>query len=464
MLMMQKKACDQCYSRKKRCLMRPASSICVRCEKSSLACTMARQQLRAGRPPKQGHPGVAKESLAIWDYALSRASPEEEGREEPQIVIKSSATKDAGERSPSDSTHSGSSTHLEVEDFYVLHDIYMFGLTFAKDFQQALEYCYRYSADLLDETFAAISSCLSWARFGLLTADQVDVRSGAASVEKLRNAVIVDTHDALAVLMLGQALAAFDSLVTSTGEISILRCSLSLVHPWYPDIARNRLLEPIAIAPIFWDTVWCLLHREVPVIRPLFSRVGVVDRVAGLCTSLLPILYDLCVVSKQLADGSVQETILEDVEHRIRTWSPDDSGLCLETYSELEILSMRTQATMYRTAALLLIHRLRHPLTFEDTTAAALASDILDARSQFFADAGTGVKLQNTTFPLFLALLEIPISLERLWESLTWLRTRPACVDRLFVFNQYYWDQRRSGFNGLLFDLIESGPEFAPCP
>ncbi|GMF73078.1 unnamed protein product [Aspergillus oryzae] len=403
-------------------------------------------------------------SLAIWDYALSKGSPEEEGREEPQIVIKSSATQDAGERSPSESTHSGSSTHLEVEDFYVLHDIYMFGLTFAKDFQQALEYCYRHSADLLGETFAAISSCLSWARFGLLTADQVDVRSGAASVEKLRNAVIVDTHDALAVLMLGQALAAFDSLVTSTGEISILRCSLSLVRPWYPDIARNRLLEPIAIAPIFWDTVWCLLHREVPVIRPLFNRAGVVDRVAGLCTSLLSILYDLCVVSKQLADGSVQETILEEVEHRIRTWSPDDSGLCLETYSELEILSMRTQATMYRTAALLLIHRLRHPLTFEDMTATALASDILDARSRFFADAGTGVKLQNTTFPLFLALLEIPISLEGLWESSTWLRTRPACVDRLFVFNQYYWDQRRSGFNGSLFDLIESGPGFVPGP
>ncbi|KAE8139802.1 hypothetical protein BDV38DRAFT_269586 [Aspergillus pseudotamarii] len=444
--------------------MRPASSICVRCEKSSLACTNSRQQLRAGRPPKQGHPGVAKGSLAIWDYALSEGSPEEQCHEEPQIVIKSSLVKDAEERSPSDSTHSGSSPHLEVENFYLLHDIYMFGFTFAKDFQRALEYCHRHSANLLDEIFAAISSCLSWARLGLLTADQVDVRSGAASVQKLRNAVITHTHDALAVLMLGQALAAFDSVVTSTGEISILRCSLSLTRPWYPDIAHNRFLETITIAPIFWDTVWCLLHREVPVIRPLFSRTGVVDRVAGLCTSLLPILYDLCVVSQQLADGSAQETTLEEVEHQILTWSPDESTLCLEAYSELEILSMRTQAMMYRTAGLLLIHRLRHPLTFEDTTATALASDILDARSRFFADAGTDAKLQNTTFPLFLALLEIPVSLEGLWESSTWLRARPACVDRLHAFNQYYWDQRRSGFNGSLFELIESGPEFVPGP
>ena len=461
--MMQKKACDQCYSRKKRCLVRPASSICVRCEKSSLACTIARQQLRAGRPPKQGHPGVAKGSLSIWDYALPENSPGEEAREQPQTVNNSNAVKDAGERSPSDSTHSGSSMHLEVEDFYLLNDIYMFGFTFANDFQRALEYCYRHSPDLLDEIFAAISSCLSWARFGLLTADQVDVRSGAASVEKLRNAVIKHTHDALAVLMLGQALAAFDSLVTSTGAITILRCSLSLVHPWYPDIAPNRFLEPISIAPIFWDTVWCLLHRKVPVIRPLFSRPGVVDRVAGLCTTLLPIFYDLCVVSQQLADRSAQETTLEEVEHQIRTWSPDES-VCSEAYSELEILSMRTQAMMYRTAGLLLIHRLRHPLTLEGTTATALASDILEARSRFFEDAGPDVKLQNTSFPLFLALLEIPISLEGLWESSTWLHTRPACVDRLFAFSQYYWDQRRSGFHGSLFDLVESGPEFVPGP
>ncbi|KAB8261810.1 hypothetical protein BDV32DRAFT_121082, partial [Aspergillus pseudonomiae] len=461
--MMQKRACDQCYNRKKRCLIRPASSICVRCEKSSLACIVSRQQLRGGRPPKQGLPGVAKESLAVWDYALSAGSPEEEAREEPQLVIKSSSVKESGERSP-ESTHLGFPRHLEVVDFYLLNDIYMFGFTFAEDFQRALEYCHRHSPGLLDEIFTAITSGLSWARFGLLTADQVDVRSGAASVGKLRNAVIAHTHDALAVLMLGQALAAFDSLVTSTGAISILRCSLSLVLPWYSDIARNRFMEPIAIAPILWDTVWCLLHRQAPVIRPVFNRAGIVDRVAGLCTSLLPILYDLCVVSHRLADGSAQETILEDVEHQIRSWSPDSPGICLEAYSEIEILSMRTQAVMYRTAGLLLIHRLRYPLTVEDATATALASDILEARTQFFANAGTGTKLQNTSFPLFLALLEIPISLEGLWESSTWLRTRPACVDSLFAFNHYYWAQRRSGFKGSLFDLIESGPEFVPSP
>lgn len=157
---MQKRACDQCYNKKKRCLICPASSICVRCEKSSLACTVSRQQLHGGRPPKQGLPGVAKESLAVWDYALSAGSPEEEAREEPQLVIKSSSVKESGERSP-ESTHLGFPRHLEVVDFYLLNNIYMFGFTFAEDFQQVLEYCHRYSPGLLDEIFTAITSGLS---------------------------------------------------------------------------------------------------------------------------------------------------------------------------------------------------------------------------------------------------------------------------------------------------------------
>ncbi|KAL4869203.1 hypothetical protein BDV12DRAFT_168467 [Aspergillus spectabilis] len=126
---------------------------------------------------------------------------------------------------------------------------------------------------------------------------------------------------------------------------------------------------------------------------------------------------------------------------------------------------MHTQATMYRTASLLFIHRLRHlPMKPEDTNATSLASEIIDARRQFFADAGSSAKLQNAAFPLFLALLEIPIPTEGLWESSTWLRTRPVCVDRLFGFVRYSWDQRRLGFGESLFELVEDGPEFVPLP
>ncbi|KAF9894116.1 hypothetical protein FE257_009089 [Aspergillus nanangensis] len=439
--------------------MPAGSSRCGRCEKSSLACTISRHQPRTGRPPNRGLPGVSKGSLGVWDYAMTQEiqeSPEE------SETTPSNGTDDGG-LSPSNPKHALFS-RLPVEDFYILNDVYMFGSSFASDFYQALEYCHHHSPNLLDEIFIALGSSLSWARFGLLTADQVDISSGAASIEKLRNAVINHSHDALAVLMLGQALAAFDSLVTSAGTISILRCSLSLVQPWYTEIAQIKFLDPITIAPIFWDTVWCLLHREVPVIPPVIDRAGVIDRVAGLCPSLLPILYDLCVASSQMKHGSAEETDLTAIEQRIRDWSPDDTGLCLETYSKFEVLLIRTQAMMYRTASLLLVHRLRHPSMREDATATRLANDILDARTNFLDHAGANEKLQNVCFPLFLALLEVPVTLEGLWESSTRLRSRPACVDQLFAFQSYFWEKRKAGFSGSLWDIIDNGPEFVPVP
>ncbi|KAL3429161.1 hypothetical protein BDV09DRAFT_200881 [Aspergillus tetrazonus] len=446
---MQRKACDQCYSRKKKCLMDACSSVCVRCEKLSLACTVSRRVRRPGRPPGHGLPGVANRSLGVWEYSLPEGNSclisVDHERGKPPTAC------DAPEASLSAPDSYRLPPELQDSDFYLLSDIYMFGPTFARD--------------LIELWSIAIGTLPICSQRSSAPSAAVDVKSGAVSIEKLRNAEIKNLHDAVAVLMLGQALAAFDSLVTSTGTMSILRCSLSLICPWYPDIAEIQLLETIAIAPVFWDTVWCLLHREVPVLQPLVAWTRVVDRVAGLCTSLLPILYDLCVFGQRWKDGVPQpQCRLDSIEQQIRTWSPDDSALTPQRYSTIEILSIRTQASMYRTAALLLVHWIRHPLASSDPTSIGLANDILSAREEFFASAGPSAKLQNTSFPLSLALLEVPISPDRFWESSTWLRTRPACVRHLSAFTGYVWDQRHAGFEGSLFDLVESGPNFVPVP
>lgn len=477
---MQRKACDQCHARRKRCLTRPASSTCTRCEKASLTCTTSRQQPRVGRPPKEdrGLPGAARASLGLWDCTVSTS------KEIPTAPGTATASPESQSQSQSQPQPDDLDPNLE---FYRQHDIYMIGSTFASDFHRALEYCHSHSAPLLDDIFHACSSSLSWARFGVLSADQVDVASGAASVEKLRNAVITHTHDAAAVLMLGQALAAFDSLVASTATMSILRYTLSLVRPWYPDILGTRVLESVAISPIFWDTVWCLLHREIPIVKPVLAREGIVDRVAGLCTSLLPILYDLCVVSHSLAKPSISESEVKSqyealgiIENRIRTWDPEpilstssSSPPANTHYTPLETLSMKTQVSMYRTAILLLIHHIRtsspphHPKhEYDSEYAPTLAREILTTRANFFALAGPTAKLQNTSFPLILAMLTIPnIPTEGMWESSTRLQNRPACVEKLFAFEKYFWMRREAEEEkSSIFEIVcdEAGPGFVP--
>ncbi|KAL3484985.1 hypothetical protein BJX62DRAFT_243375 [Aspergillus germanicus] len=435
------KACDLCYSRKKRCLIRPGAAACVRCHKSSLLCTASRQQPRAGRPPNRELPGVTKGSLGVFDLSISRSArkvTDSKDNDGPAPNMRGSVT----------TIHYALRPPTKLpNNIDSLSDIYMFGPTFAGDFHRALDYCCRQSPGLLDEIFRALESSLSWARFALLPVEHVDIRSGAASARKLHDTHISNAHDALGYLMLGQALAAFNSLIMPTGTASILRCSLAMVRPWYPDIARLQFFEPIAIAPVFWDIVWCLMHREVPIIKPVLGRKGVVDRVAGLCTTLLPMLYGLCVFSSQQRCGLAYYDTLYQIENQICAWRPDESGLASGKYSTFEILSMRTQATMYKTAGLLLIHRLRYPLGTNDQLATALANEILEARTSFLAAAGPSAKLQHMAFPVFLALIEVENPIMSVWENSTCLRARPICMDGLVAFHEYVCEQRRMGFN-----------------
>lgn len=340
----------------------------------------------------------------------------------------------------------------------------MFGSTFAHDFHRAINYCRQNSPWLLHEMFTTMDTFLDWARFSRTSSDRVDIEGGARSLQKLRTAEVTDSQDALAILMLGQALAAFDAFVTSAGTRSILRYSLSLVKPWYSDFAQVQFLDPVTISPIFWDIVDSMVHREVPVIKPELRGPLVVDRLAGLCTSLLPTLYDLSLVAHDMRQNPDQARRIDSLEVYIRQWNPDHGNLESLGFSAIEVASIRTQAVLYRLAGLLLIHRLRHPLTSHDDTAVSLANEILDERTAFFTNQGSDVTLQNAGLPVFLALLEVPLPAEDVWKTSTRLRVRPSCVDKLNAFYQYFWEQKLAGFNGSLFELVDRGPEFTVLP
>ncbi|KAL4962371.1 Zn(II)2Cys6 transcription factor domain-containing protein [Aspergillus stella-maris] len=449
---MQRRACDQCYALKKRCLT-PATSTCLRCEKASLTCTNTRRQPRGGRPPKPGQslPGTAQTSVGVWD-----------------MITFPKGTSNLDLRD-------------DVDSFYLYHDIYLLGSTFAPAFHRALLYCHRHSSHLLDDIITACGTSLSWARFGTLPLNQVDVYSGARSVQKLRSARITNVHDALTVLMLGQALAAFDTLVDCTSTMSILRYALEMARPWYRELweLEGGVLQPLLAVPVFWNTLWCLFYREIPVIEPgvleVITKDRVVDRVVGVCTELMPVLYELCAVSRELAiadetrpSGSRPQWDIErhfrslsTMEQRVQNWNPMSSA-DLSRYTSIEILSIRTQASMYRSATLLLIHRLRlhhdqdRSPEPNDRTAQTLATEILTTRSHFFALAGPYAKLQNTSFPLLLALLEIPIATDEMWESSTWLQHRPACVKRLLGFIDEVWRRKsEESFEGDVFEAVQ---------
>lgn len=463
--MSSKNACDECFTRKKKCQVDSSSSQCLLCQRLSLSCTKTRRQGRTGRPPNPG-PSGTEGAFGILDanrnldgVHLAQSTPSQS----PSSAQQSSSA----EMTPLDTSgvsHETRIPNIEDEDVYTALDIWMFGSTFATDFHRAIHYCHRNSPFLLHEMFIAMDTFLDWARFNRTTYEKVDIERGARSLQKLRTAEVTRSQDALAILMLGQALAAFDAFVTSAGAISILRYSLMLMKPWYSSFEQVQFLNPVTISPIFWDTAYCLVYREIPIIQPGARDSSVVDRLAGLCPSFLPVLYDLCVVGHALRTDPEQVEQLDGIEERVRRWGPDYECLQPRGFSAIEIALIRTQTIMYRTASLLLIHRLRHPLKCHDETAVSLANDILAERSAFFAHQGKEDTLQNVALPLFLALLEVPLSPMDIWESSTRLRVRPACVDTLITFHEYFWQQKQSGYTGSLFDLVDNGPTFVPLP
>ena len=289
-----------------------------------------------------------------------------------------------------------------------------------------------------------------------------------SSLQKLRTARICSAQEAFAVLALGQSLAAFELLTNCTGSMLILRYSLGITKEWYLELAREETMDPIMITPVFWDTVSCLMKGEVPIVRFL-ERDRVVDKVAGICTGLLPMFYDLCVVARKIKcrNGSASDMETSDlkaIECRIRSWTPEPPLHFIVSFSPSELLALETQASMYRTASLLLIHRLSNPIGTQDSIALALANTIMLNFFKFVSHIGPDVKVPYVTFPILLASLEIGNLEADVWESMALLMLAPVCAAKILACVEHVWEKRRQGFSGFLWELTDTGPEFVIVP
>lgn len=493
--MANRRACDRCYKKKERCTYEPHAGKCIHCVQSNFPCTNLRSRNRPGRRPKATAFGEHG-SLHVWDsgssstiesrnaHASRKSSPTSSSETDNEVVPGHSVVRRDLVRCPRHYQREQSFSSLwcrelgvsmellfdvqssSLEFFYATNDIFMLGPGFADEFLTALRECYEFSPCFLRDSYQAMFTALIWARHQATSFDQVDISRGALSLRRLRTFSVCNLRDAVAVISLGPTLAAFDVLTRCVGSATILRHSLSMVQAWYPTLSSSPGLDPIIIAPIFWDTVNCLIRREVPVVRYLVRDSHTVDRVAGMCTTLLPILYDLCVASsKRKHSGEAQDAeIIREVEKDIISWRPISSTELHKSFSKKEILAMTAQASMYRTAAVLIVHRLLNMIGTADDSAKAYAGDIVVNLQEYLISLGREEKLQHTMLPMFLAALEIPNLASQTWAYLSLLKAPSICLKKLFAVVEYVWEQRSRGFSGSMFDLLETGPDFAIVP
>ncbi|KAJ5773849.1 hypothetical protein N7457_008745 [Penicillium paradoxum] len=357
---------------------------------------------------------------------------------------------------------------MDFEKFSVIHSPFMLGSRFIPDSRKTVYAILKFSAPILTEGYLAFLGLMTnYQKSPVMRRDEPDICQAAKGLQRLRSVNITHDYDAAGVLFLGQIMYVFNVLTApySNTAHSIVRSALMSTEQWLPRLVEIPILDGITMTPILIDTVECLVHREIPIIRLDHQRRIIVDRYAGLCATLLPHLYDICECTNALkrnppAAGSASHSAIHDrldeIEETIRRWHPRTPAQLFDNYGQNAVLAMVTQANMYRLGALLVLHRLRFPLGVEDEPAHKLANGIFSELSFFAKSVTNDASAFPVVFPLTMAMLEIEGPGEVLLERLSYFTVQSASALRLQEFVKLVRSSKETGYEGIWFDLVDT--------
>ncbi|CAI7656365.1 unnamed protein product [Penicillium glandicola] len=367
---------------------------------------------------------------------------------------------------------------MDVEQFSVIHLPFMLGDSFIPESQKTIYVILKLSAPVLTEGYLAFLGMMTnYQKSLVIRRVQPDMFKAAMGLQHLRSVKITHDHDAACALFLGQTMYVFNVLTATYSNTAhaIVRSALMSAKSLLPRLVQIPIMDTITMSPILIDTVECLVHREIPIMRLYPQRRVIVDRYVGLCATLLPHLYDICECSNALkrdAPAIASESYLaihdrlDELEETIRRWRPKTPARLFERYGQHAVLAIVTQANVYRLAALLIIHRLQYALGVEDEIAWKLANGIFSELA-FFAKSAVNVKESSAlpvVFPLTMAMFEINGPGEDLLDRFASFSVQSASALRLQEFVKLARASRESGFEGIWFDLVDTHLRVAVPP
>ncbi|KKK21468.1 hypothetical protein AOCH_003001 [Aspergillus ochraceoroseus] len=354
-----------------------------------------------------------------------------------------------------------------AEGFFQVHRTFMLGRSFVDGFQSVVRRLFARSPQVLTDAYSVAFRLMSARHATFPSLDGDDLAIGARCLRSLmaESSSIKHPEDAAVIILLGQALLVYNTLIPSPTTQVITRGTLLSVKHWYSALVKRPYLDAVTLTPVLVDTVECLVRRDMPVVRLPTPDRCIIDRFLGVCSSLLPLLYDLCERSYQAKTNGFQEhsspsnpdrhDTYSDIERKIRDWAPELPPCFFTTFSALEVSVMLAQARSYRLATLLVIHRLRFPLGVNDRVGQYYAGDILRELSilkTWPSDEATGLGLD---FPLLVATLEMPGPGMDIYKAFEPLRFRQQHSEMILDFIRFVTAARDTGYTGLWFDLLQ---------
>ncbi|KAF9890169.1 hypothetical protein FE257_006330 [Aspergillus nanangensis] len=319
---------------------------------------------------------------------------------------------------------------------------------------------------LLLRPYAAVTRVFLRCTGNQTPCSDTDLSNCASALQVLRNAHITKPEYVGSFLSLGMGLVAFHRLISGISAGGICRFTLSLVRPYYyaGTLQDSDMMELVCL--IFLDTAQSLFRAMIPVIQYHVRDSYMVDRHAGLCGPLLPLLYRVCVLAAAIRTGSDNippASSFDNVTEEIRTWVPSISTAVLDRFSEEEMVLLLTQANVHRTAALLILHRLRYPFGERDEEAEALSEAIVAEMTHCLVVAGQYPP--NITLVFLVAGAEVHSDTGRqnilsLIQKISGSHFYPF-ITNLRMFLARVWAGRDQGTTRYLFRLFEEDPELS---
>ncbi|KAI0543917.1 hypothetical protein F4679DRAFT_566846 [Xylaria curta] len=410
------RACDRCHAVKERCEWIPNVKQCERCLRLQHACETVRPKGRPGRKP-----GVRGKRMSPVTRSARRISSDKTDDERLSTLW-------AERRMQRNrvATVPRSVPGLEFGDLltdeqhvvrqFLFHsrvlDVFSVNTSFGETARrQVIPQMLLSRATFLDGLLAC---AISWA--GDIDSDPTNpshlaacYRHASSAIAMLTSLQVENFDTMIDCLMLGALVSTFAIRLRLYDIQAICRRTLGLIEPIYTvsDPTRPEL-RIFLTCVILWEIRACIFSCAIPTLRFRPPPEPYADRHVGFCGTLLPLFYDICKVGHAVAhcqDNSIDLKELDAIEKSCCQWQPIVPEDLNTRFNAVEVAHMICQAQTMRAAALLVIHRLRHPFGVNDGPAQVLSMSILSQIEMTFNVTKQPVRC--TDLPLLVACIEL---------------------------------------------------------
>ncbi|OLN97827.1 hypothetical protein CCHL11_02618 [Colletotrichum chlorophyti] len=295
---------------------------------------------------------------------------------------------------------------------------------------------------------------------------EANLHRGALAVESLRSCPLptLKREELLPWAGLGLGIVYFSNMALGTSAAPVRRYVLSHIrHLLGTSLISSARTHYILVYLTSVDINECLMQRELPICGIAPPEEGHVDAYVGVCMPLLQHLYDLCRISYSLfheIDVEEQNQALDELEQEIDAWQPHIPPDFTSRFTTGEVIHMLAQSRIYKTAALLYIHRLRYKFGEKDDMASAMAKSIIsDLKMTLTVSQETQ---RCVSFPYTLAAIEAkdPVEKESALDAMKSLTDsiNTRYRNSMEAFLKAMWDLKDANPGSSWLDLMQSLP------